>query len=205
MRNKFGMIFASLTVVGMLQVGGCSPLTFPISFDLVGANLGTFGVQAGEPETVSGALTFDNTTGIEVGSGDLEISPESISITPTPTGSGKFAPTAQEVNNCLDACNLAGVDAAVCSDVCENNQLRVTVWIGTSDAIAAGCENGDEYVFDVTLDDNGQATSVSVTPAQMTQATIDLFNSGAFGICVEVISPIDGTIVIDTLTANVGL
>ena len=205
MRNKFGMIFASFAVVGMLQVGGCTPLTFPIAFDLVGVNLGTFSVQAGEPETVSGALTFDNTTGIEVGSGDLEISPESISITPAGTGSGKFAPTAQQVETCLDACNLAGVDAAACTDVCENNQLRVTVWIGTADAIATACENGDEYVFDVTLDDNGQATSVSVTPDQMTQATIDLFNSGVFGICVEVISPIDGTIVIDTLTANVGL
>ncbi len=205
MRNKFGMIFAGLTVVGMLQVSGCTPITFPIPFDLVGANLGTFGVQAGEPERVSGALTFDNTTGIEVGSGDLEISPESISVTPAQTGSGKFAPTAQQVETCLDACNLAGVDAAVCSDVCENNQLRVTVWIGTAETIAAACENGDEYVFDVTLNDDGQATSVSVAPSQMTQGTIDLFNSGAFGICVEVISPIDGTILIDTLTANVGL
>ncbi len=205
MRSKFGMILASLTVVGMLQVGGCTPVTFPILFDLVGVNLGTFDVTAGDPERVSGGLTFDNTTGIEIGSGNLEISPESISVTPAQTGSGKFAPTAQEIGTCLDACNLAGVDAATCSDVCENNELRVTVWIGTTEAIAEDCENGDAYVFDVTLDDSGQATSVSVSPSQMTQDTIDLFNSGTFGVCVEVISPIDGTIVIDTLTANVGL
>ena len=205
MRSKSGMILASLTVVGLLNISGCTPLTFPIPFDLLGANLGTFDVQAGDPVRVSGSLNFDNTTGIEVGGGNLEISPDAISITPTQTGSGKYAATAQEVATCLDACNLAGVDAATCSDVCENNQLRVTVWVGTADAIAEACANGDEYVFDVTLDDNGQATFVSVSPSEMTQATIDLFNSGAFGICIEVISPIDGTILIDTLTANVSL
>jgi len=60
-------------------------------------------------------------------------------------------------------------------------------------------------VFEAQLDSDGNATSVSVTPESVTVATLALLNSGSFGACVEVISPVDGTVIVSEVTFNVGL
>gem|GEM_PF-6199507 len=190
------------TILSVLP--GCSAITIPVPVSLTEAGVGSFDVMAGVPANAKANFSF--TLEQRGGSGRLSIDPANVSIQPTNTATGKVsALTFQEQNACLDACSSAGVAADTCDTVCTQGELLVTIWIGSQDAIAADCASGDQFVFYVVLDASGNATSVSVAPTSLPQSTLDLLNGGSFGACVEVLSPIDGTVVVDTLTFNVGL
>jgi hypothetical protein len=111
-----------------------------------------------------------------------------------------------QTSACLDACGLAGVDATTCSNVCESGELAITIWVGSVEDIAADCKSGDEYRFRVTLDEDSQPVSVTASPSSLQPATRTLLNAGTdIGLCIEVISPIDATVLIDSFTLRLSL
>ncbi|MEK6798649.1 MAG: hypothetical protein AABZ12_06780 [Planctomycetota bacterium] len=203
-RNVRTLTLLSLTFV-LFQLPGCSKsaIQIPVPISLANTGLNEFDVAAGVPKELSGAFSFD--APLKIGSGSLEIAADSIRIEPSNNGQGKRPATQQVIADCADACAGAGVDSATCDSVCSQNVLHVHVWIGDADAITANCEDGDEYMFLVQLDDGGVPTSISASPSSLNAATILRLNNGEFGACISIISPIDGTVFIDDLIFNVGL
>lgn len=206
-RNRLDLVV--LASVMAFTAGGCniSNLIPPVVLDLEGAGSSQFDVQAGTPSRktiifggIESPVTFSG--------GTFSMDVSALSLTPSDTTQNKRPVAAQTTGSeiCLQACQQAGVDAADCSTVCDSNVLMVNVWVGSSDAINADCENGDKYEFIITLDQGDQPVSVSVSPNQATQATLDLLTSaGGFGMCIEVISPVDGTVVIGSILFNIQL
>jgi hypothetical protein len=171
----------------------------PVS--LGGSPIGQFDVAAGVPTQKTDTVQVGEFE-VTPGSGDIEIPLDGITVN-TANGGAKVRLTQQQTGVCSTACLAAGVDSATCEEVCSQNRLLITVWIGDDQNTV--CDDGDEYEAVVQLDDNGDPTSVSISPSQLTQNTIDLLNSGSFAICVEVISPVTGEILIDELVFNLGL
>lgn len=222
MRGKT-MVAGGLAVLAAWQFGGCNVASLipipPIDLDLAGAGVGAFQLQAGTPELKVGQFSSVSLpAAVSIGGGSLQIDPDAISITRSDNTGNKQTVAAQsieDVQTCLDACSLAietcgdacqGLSPQTCSDVCENSQLDVRVWIGTVEKITESCENGDEYVFNVTLDDDGRPLSVSATPDQLQPKTRTVLGSSIpFGLCVQVLAPFDATILVNTVTLNIRL
>jgi len=170
-----------VTVLGW-QLGGCSiaPM-IPVNVPLSGG-LAAYDVQADEPAKSSGTANFD-TGGISVGRGTIELDPSVITVTPA-NGTGSKGGVAFQ----------------------ETSTLEITVWVASVDLADTVCEAGEQYgPFSVTLDEN--FVPIAITPGSVTlsQNTIDLLNAGEFALCIEVISPIDGTVTIGSMTLNLGL
>lgn len=201
MRKKFAAVGVA-ACLGCLSIWGCAQILPTIEVPL---ELGlSIPVEAGVPSTQT--INFDYEPEAQAGRGTIEIPPASITLQEAANGGGKVRLTTyQTVEDCTTACLAAGVPTATCETVCANNHLLVTAWIGTTADIAANCEDGEQHVFDVTLDDDGVPTSVSVTPSSLSDTSIGLINSGTFSVCIEVISPIDGTVILDELILNLGL
>lgn len=213
-KQTWGMVVCVVGVMGVVaaQLGGCSLASLvtipPIPLDLAGAGVAEFQVQAGTP-LLQRAQFGGIDSPVAIGGGSLGIDPSAISIAPADTSGGKISVARQsieDIQTCLDACEFAGIDTTTCSDVCENTEVHVNVWVGSVDEITADCANGDEYLFVVTLDESSQPVSVSVTPDEIQPATRALFNSGeALGLCVQVLSPFDGTILVNTINIEITL
>jgi hypothetical protein len=167
-----------------------------------------FDAQAGVPTQKTVQFSPEDLP-FDVGGGTIELGADMISVMPAETAASKSSLAYQDggqVSVCLDACALAGVDATTCSNVCESGELAITIWAGPVEDIVADCESGDEYRFRVTLDEESQPVTVTVSPSSLQPATRALLNSGAdIGLCIEVISPIDATVLIDTLTLRLSL
>lgn len=207
MVRKTTGFFAIIVLAGMVQVGGCASIlpAIPIPLDLGLAGVDQFDVQAGTPTTLKADFSGDPFE-LQARRGTIEIDPSAIVIMSANGGGGKLRNVNQQATNvCVDACLSAGVDADTCTAVCDGNELKISIWIGTTAEIVAACENGDRYDFDVTLSDGGVPTSVTTTPSSLTLKSIALINEGNFSICIQVISPIDGTVLIDEVVLNVGL
>ncbi len=176
-----------LLVGAVLPLAGCPQLTRPVEFQL-GEGLGVFAVAANTPTRQSRLVTLD-TGGITLGSGSLEIVPSEISIVVTEGGGGKLQVRLHEAS------------------------LTVTAWVAPADELATVFETGDEYgpytvtIFDDDLIPGEDFEVVSVSPStiNLTAATIDLLNGGEFSLGLEVVSPVDGTVTIASLTFNLGL
>ena len=67
-------------------------------------------------------------------------------------------------------------------------------------------ERADEYNFQVTLGEDWQPVSVVATPSSLQPATLSLLNTGdTIGVCIQVISPIDATVLVDSVRLNLRL
>lgn len=203
MRRKSCLLIGAAILTGW-QIGACVqaiPL-IPIEIPLSGG-LASFQVDAGTPAESTGTASFDSP--IAIGRGTIELDPSVITLTPAGSGSGKVvANNQQAVQDCQDACAAAGLPAADCNTICQDQTLRVTVWLDTPANSTTVCDSGTQFgPFDVTLENNAPTavspSSVNIAPA------LALLNSGSFSICIEVISPIAGTVTIGGLTFNVGL
>lgn len=196
----------ALTVCSaMILTTGCPSLipTVPIDVDLDDAGAGSFDVVAGTPVQRTAQLTGGGSS-IDIGRGSVQLDPSVITYSPA-GGPAKGLLNAQAVENCQDACDAAGIDSELCSSVCADGQISVRVWVGTLDEIETVCATGDEYgPFLVTLE-NGEPTAVDPSSVTLTDETLNLLNGGDFSICVEVIAPEDGNVLIDSLRFNVGL
>lgn len=178
----------------------------PVDLDLTAAGASTFQVTGGVPDQKQARFSGPDIP-FDLGGGAIRISPSVITVTPTAMGKGVLAVQSVDVvPACLEACNLAGEDAATCSLVCEGGELVVTIWVGPFADIQADCTSGDRYEFTVTLDDQLQPTSVSVTPEDLLPSTLVLLTSGGeIGLCIQVLLPVDGTVEITTVTLNLRL
>jgi hypothetical protein len=183
-------------VVGALLLTGCGAVTVQIPVDL--GTGGEFDVEAGTPVSKTSSSTFD-TGGITVGGGSVQLDPEVISV------DGTTAKMLQD-GTCAQACELAGVADATCDQVCVEGNLIVSVAVGTFDEVATVCTTGDQYgPFTVEIDENGDAVSVTPSSATLQDKTIAALNAGQASFCVEVISPITGTVVVGNILLNAGL
>lgn len=185
MNKRILVMTAGVAALTAWQLGGCNLADLvripPITFEL-GAGLAEFEVQAGQAVRNSGSGAFD-LSGFSIGSGSIELDPSVITVTPSGSPVGKGTANLQS----------GGI-------------LEITVWIAPADDVDTVCDTGEQYgPFSVTLDENNVPVSVDPSEVTLTQNTLDLLNSGSFSLCIEVISPVDGTVTINSLTFNFGL
>lgn len=176
-------LVGGMLVLSGLVVAGCpqSILTVPVAFEL-GNSLGGFEVVAGVPTQNRGTGGVGDAP-ITIGSGTLTLDPAAITITPAEGGPGKSGVNQQTVES-----------------------LIVTAWIAPVADLATVCETGEEYgPFTVEVDENYVPQSVDPSSVALTQDTIDLINVGEFSLCLEVTSPVTGTVTIERLNFRVGL
>ncbi len=167
-----------VVLVGSVYFGGCRPLTVTVPVALDDA-LGTFEVQAGEAVQHRATVGVPESA-INIGSGSFVIDPDDITVTPDGGGKGGV--------------NLQG------------GNLIITAWIDDADALDTVCTTGEEYgPFTVELDEDWNVVSVDPSSVTLTETTVDLLNAGEFSLCLEVTSPVDGTVRIETLTLRLGL
>ncbi len=199
MRTKAGLMLAAAGLLGAWQVSGCGGVlpTIPVPIPLGSAS--DFDVEAGTPRQQAFQTSGFNTGGLQVGRGSVELDPTVITVDETDND-------ALQLITCGDACALAGVDAATCTAVCEDGQLQVTIWVGLASEADTVCSTGDEYgPYLVTLDGENNPVSVDPSTATLQPKTIQAINNQAASICLEVISPVTGTVTIDSIILNAGL
>jgi len=168
-----------ITAVG-LPWSGCMARV-PIELSLAAGGFGTFLVEAGVPEKNKGPYSLTGRQ-VNVGSGSLTIYLADISVAPADGGGGK------------GTVNLQG------------GTLRITAWIAPADEVETACETGDQYgPYSVELDEDDQPVSKHPSNIPLSDETLDLINGGSFSLCIEVVSPIDGTVTIDALSIDLGL
>ncbi len=180
MRRKVQLIAFALMIGGVSQITGCQPIQIPVPFTL-NAALGGFEVEAGVPAENRGVVALGDMD-ITIGSGSIELDPDSITFVPANGTSGKGTVNLQDTT------------------------LVVTVSIATTEQLEVVCEEGEVYgPFEVTLDEDDVPVSISPSRVTLSQNVIDLLNGGEFSICLVVESPVDGTVTIDELILNLGL
>lgn len=177
------MTLSVLTALLVWPLGGC-PNAIPtqeVPFTL-SQGLGDFEVTAGTPTEKSRLVTLES-SGITLGRGSLEIDPSVITVTPATDGGGKIQLSQQGTSN-----------------------LEVTAWVGTVDELTTVFETGDEYgPYTVTLDANHVPVSVSPGSVNLTDKTIDLLNDGQFSLGLRVVSPVTGSVSIESIIFNLGI
>ena len=186
MPRKIWAIVFGAVVLAAWQLPGCAGLgsLIPlqtVAFDL-GSGLGEFEVQAGQPARKTGTGAFE-LPDITLGRGTVELDPDVITVTPADSGGAKGTVNLQQTSI-----------------------LEVTVWIASTDEVETVCETGEQYgPYEVTLDENYVPISIDPPTVTLTQNTLDLLNAGEFSLCIQVVSPVDGTVTIESLTFNLGL
>lgn len=211
-RQSYRRISMAVVVLGSWQLSGCNPASFvtipPITIDLAASNVDQFDVEAGAPlKRAIGGVGGSDTRGFDL-TGSIELKASAISVTPSDSADNKLAALQQVVDDCSTACAAAEVDAAICDDVCSNGELQITAWVAElGDAtVCDGGDNTDQYgPYVVTLDDNGQVVSVSPSSFTLTARTQTWIATAGVTLCIEVISPITGTVSIDSLVINLSL
>jgi len=182
MRNRNGLVFLGGAMVVAGLAGGCPQRLFTVTQDFpLDDALAVFAVQANTPVQNRGTITITGDSA-QVASAVLSIKPANIVVDTGGPGKGMV--------NAQDGTNVIVVQAA----------------IADAAGVETVCDDGEQYgPFEVTLDANFQPVSVSPSSITLSQQTVSLLNSGAFSICLEVTSPVDGTITIQALTFELGL
>jgi hypothetical protein len=177
---------AGVAVVTAWQVGGCGGGLAslipeqPVDFAL-GSGLGQFEVTAGQPAAKTGTGSFDLGE-YSVGRGSVELNPNVITVTPSASSGNKGTVNLQQTTT-----------------------LEITVWIAASAEIDTVCEAGEQYgPYNVTLDEDYVPVAIDPPQVTLSQSTLDLLNGGEFSLCIQVVSPVDGTVTIESLTFNLG-
>ena len=186
MRKRTFVLMVGVVVVTAWQVGGCAgglANLIPeqaVDFGL-GSGLGQFEVTAGQPTAKTGTGSFDLGE-YSVGRGSVELDPDAITVTPSDSSGNKGTVNLQQTNT-----------------------LEIIVWIASVDAIDTVCESGEQYgPYEVTLDEDYVPIAIDPSLITLSQSTLGLLNSGEFSLCIQVISPVDGTVTIESLTFNLG-
>ena len=174
-------IALGVLAVACLAPGGClQRIRIPVEFSLVGAS-GTFTVESGVAARNRGVGALGEKAA-NAGSGSVGIDPDNITVTPADGGGGKGT-----VNR-------------------QGGTLIVTLWMAPVEGLETVCESGEEYgPFSVELDENNQPVSVDPLSDTLIANTIELIRGRGFSLCLEVVSPINGTVTIKALSFNLGL
>ncbi len=185
MTKRTMMLTASTIMLGLWQSGGCASLIplQPVSFDLNGGAGLVLQTQPGTTAKQSLRLQFDP-SGINIGRGNMQINANAVEFAPADAGNGKGLAAFQTGNLVLD----------------------VTARVAASSALETVCDDGESYgPYRVTLNEEFFVVSVSPAAINLTQTTINLINGGDFALCLEVSSPVAGTVTIYSLVLNLGL
>lgn len=185
MTKRTLMLTASTIMLGLWQSGGCASLIplQPVAFDFNGGNGLVLQTQPGTTAKQSLRLQFDP-GGINIGRGNMQINPSAVEFTPADAGNGKGLATYQTGDLILD----------------------VSARVAAASALETVCDEGESYgPYRVTLDEEFNVVSISPATISLTQTTIDLINGGDFALCLEVASPVAGTVTIFSLVLNLGL
>ena len=187
MRRRVWTASVALVAVGVLQSGGCAPLSVQVPVDFVlGAGLKSIDLVDGQGET-TGTGTFADTDQGTVLGGTVRLDPAAISIS-NPTATAKGYTTYQ------------------LAEVCTGEPLVVTVWVAAFDLVDTVFDDGEQYgPFELTLDADCVPVSVSPSSVTLTPATIALIDGGSFSIGIRAQSPVDGTLVINNLSFNLSV
>jgi hypothetical protein len=161
-------------------ISGCAPIRVPVPVEFDGGAGLQFDVIAGQSK--SEARTANLTVAREFGSGAIQLNVDEIIVSPTDEGN--------KVSATLQATQVP----------------EVTVHLGGFDDLATVCDTGESYgPFEVTLDENFQPVSISPASVTLSQISIELLNTGKFSFCLDVLSPVSGSVVIEGMTFQVGL
>ena len=173
-----------IAAVGVLQFGGCASIIPPIEVDLGLGQTGTLELEDGFAESSGTGTAAD--IPVSVASGKVQLDPSAISITnPTTTAKG----------------NVAYQLPAELSAACTGEPLVVTVWVAAAELLGTVFDDGEQYgPFEVTLDEGCIPVSVSPSSVTLKSSTIALIEAGSFAIGIRAQSPVDGTLVIDSLS-----
>lgn len=118
-----------------------------------------------------------------LGHGRIALRPEDITFTPDPQDEGKGRVNFQ-----------AG------------SSLQITAFVAAPEDLATVCVDGEQYgPFEVELDED--LVPVAVTPSSFTLSsdTLALIEAGQISICLRVVVPVNGTVVVENLTLTLGL
>lgn len=182
MRKVSWMMALCLAVVVVWQIPGCGGLIrieVPFNLGTGPGQLGSFDVEAGTAATNAGTGSI-SVDAPDIGSGTIRINPEDITVTPADATGGK-ASVAQQ----------------------ESTTLQITAKIAAVDLVDTICDEdvGEQYgPYLVTLDADYVPIAVDPSTLTLTQTTIDLLNAGEFSLCVEVLSPVTGTVTVANFT-----
>ena len=140
--RKLGWTAVGVLTLTGVQIVGCQPITIPVEVGLGGS--ASFPVTAGVSTTKSLTAANTNTSGIDVGQGNLELEPDAITINRT-NGGGKIRVQAQAAASCTEqaegvvaTCLADGLDSATCEAqgvaflancLSGAGQVEVTVWV----------------------------------------------------------------------------
>ena len=216
----------AIGVCAVWAVGaGCGGLlpTIPVPIDLSSSSVGSIEVEAGKALRKQTQFTgFESS--VEIGRGNLELDPSAISIDSDDTLGNKRSGVNLQVIPCADvvgadALEAACLDEGATEEECEQEVadaiaaclgeagvLEITVWIDGPESAETVCDTGDQFgPFQVSLDDDLMGIDVTPSAVNLTQEVTDLLNTGQFALCVEVVSPVDGTVLIEALILNLGL
>lgn len=177
-RNGLALALGLISIVA-----GCSPsaLEQTVPFNLA-PSLGSFRVVAGEPAENSGIALFDPSQ-FNLGHGRIALRPEDITFTPDPLGGGKGRVNFQ-----------AG------------SSLEVTAFVAAPEDLETVCVDGEEYgPFTVELDESFVPVSVSPSSFTLSSDTLALIEAGQISICLRVVAPVSGELVIERLSLTLGL
>ncbi|MCO6435555.1 MAG: hypothetical protein J5J06_00530 [Phycisphaerae bacterium] len=194
-----------MTSAAVVLAAGCPSLlpTVPVVVNLTDAGAGTYDVVAGTPVQRSAQFTGEESP-VTITRGTVQLDPSVVTYA-MGGGPAKGLAGAQAIETCQQACALAGVDGALCDDVCTDGQISVRVWVGAFDEVETVCTTGDEYGPFLVALENGVPSSVDPSSVTLSSNTVTLLNGGNFSVCVEVIAPEDGQVIIDSLRFDVGL
>jgi hypothetical protein len=199
MRNRIGISLGIVALVGLVYLGGCAGLLPTITLPIQLGGNSQFDVVAGTPVAKTFTTTFNNDTGLAIGRGSIAVDPSALSGTPA------AAKTLQATVSCADACELAGALADLCNNVCGQQEVAVTVWVGLANE-SDPQQTGDQYgPFYVGLDDGNNGVSVTPDSVELQEKTLQALAEEAATITVEVVSPFTGTIALETIALNAGL
>jgi len=210
--NAKAKLFFSFVFVASLALHGCG---FSITQSIDTGDSGKFeDVEAGKPNERT-IIINNEIPRIKAGQGSLAIPIDGITVDRTEEKARSLFPARSSLaisTNCKSLCKSALDEGLVlqadCDTICTQGLLSTTGWLGPKSDNACSKQSkqaSDEYRYEFTLDENAVVTSVSPPSLKLTEKSIALINSGSYGICLRVLSPIDAEITIKKLSITAGL
>jgi hypothetical protein len=82
---------------------------------------------------------------------------------------------------------------------------RMTIRVARFEDSATVCSTGELYgPFEIALENDFSASSVSPASANATQNTLDIVNTGGYSICIEVLPAVNATASLDFIEVDIG-
>lgn len=216
-----------LAMTTMWQLAGCggsAPASEPGGTELK-ISVGQFDLDAGVPARTKARGEL-GTGGAALASGEIEIDISGISVTPrdpaeakgvlkkvvelagdeatkrrSDEGLGKSGRSERMPSASVGVPSAFQTRAKTPTSQQADSVLEITIWIAEAALYDTVCDDGTRYgPYRVTLDADYAPTAIDPPTISLTDATINVLNTGEFSLCIGMLSPITGTIEIESLT-----